>query len=109
MALAVASTVVLIRVLSTADLLHSPQGHLAVGWLIVEDLFTVILLVLIPIWAKDADRDRLGRGPPQWVERRSGGPGLAVLKLTALVAILLLAVFRVVPRVMTHVARLRSP
>ena len=49
MAMAVASTVVLMRVLMDADELNSPQGHVAVGWLLVEDVLTVIVLVLIPV------------------------------------------------------------
>ena len=49
MALAVASTVVLIRVLSDHRDLHTPTGHIAVGWLVVEDLFTVLALVLLPV------------------------------------------------------------
>ena len=48
MALAVASTVVLIRVLSDNNDLHTQAGHIAVGWLVVEDLFTVVVLVLLP-------------------------------------------------------------
>ena len=48
MALSVASTVVLMRVLADNDDLHTPAGHIAVGWLVVEDLFTVIVLVLLP-------------------------------------------------------------
>jgi CPA2 family monovalent cation:H+ antiporter-2 len=48
MAMAVASTVVLMRVLMDADMLNSAPGHVAVGWLLVEDVFTVIVLVLIP-------------------------------------------------------------
>jgi CPA2 family monovalent cation:H+ antiporter-2 len=48
MALAVASTVVLIRILSDNRDLHTPTGHIAVGWLVVEDLFTVVALVLLP-------------------------------------------------------------
>src|SRR3954452_24071094 len=48
MAMAVASTVVLMRVLMDNRVLDTPHGHVAVGWLIVEDLFTVIVLVLIP-------------------------------------------------------------
>src|SRR5687768_13871237 len=48
MALSVASTVVLIRVLSDNNDLHTPSGHIAVGWLVVEDLFTVLVLVLLP-------------------------------------------------------------
>src|SRR4029450_5358712 len=48
MALAVASTVVLLRVLADNGLLDSTAGHVAVGWLIVEDVLTVVVLVLIP-------------------------------------------------------------
>jgi CPA2 family monovalent cation:H+ antiporter-2 len=48
LSLAVASTVVLVRVLADNRELHTSAGHIAVGWLVVEDLFTVILLVLLP-------------------------------------------------------------
>ena len=48
MALSVASTVVLVRVLADNNDLHTPAGHIAVGWLVVEDLFTVVALVLLP-------------------------------------------------------------
>ena len=50
LALSVASTVVLVRVLSDNRDLHTPTGHIAVGWLVVEDLFTVLVLV----WATSA-------------------------------------------------------
>jgi monovalent cation:H+ antiporter-2, CPA2 family len=48
LALSVASTVVLTRVLVDNNELHTPTGHIAVGWLVVEDLFTVLVLVLLP-------------------------------------------------------------
>jgi monovalent cation:H+ antiporter-2, CPA2 family len=48
LAIGVASTVVLVRVLSDQNLLHTPQGHIAVGWLIVEDILTVAVLILLP-------------------------------------------------------------
>ena len=48
MGLAVASTVVLLRVLSDNNVLDTVHGHVAVGWLIVEDIFTVLILVLLP-------------------------------------------------------------
>jgi monovalent cation:H+ antiporter-2, CPA2 family len=48
-ALSVASTVVLIRVLSDHRDLHTPTGHIAVGWLVVEDIFTVLALVVLPV------------------------------------------------------------
>jgi len=48
LSLSVASTVVLLRALEERDLLDSLNGRIAVGWLIVEDLVTVLLLVLLP-------------------------------------------------------------
>ncbi|MBX3359477.1 MAG: cation:proton antiporter [Phycisphaeraceae bacterium] len=109
MAMAVASTVVLMRVLMDADVLNSPQGHVAVGWLIVEDIFTVVLLVLIPVLGKGlvdgADAAAAGETAPPalWVTL-----GLAMLKLGALVAIVLFGGSRVIPWVLVRVARLRS-
>jgi CPA2 family monovalent cation:H+ antiporter-2 len=47
----VASTVVLVRMLSDNRLLNTLQGHIAVGWLVVEDIFTVIILILLPTFA----------------------------------------------------------
>lgn len=105
MAMAVASTVVLMRVLMDADMLNTPQGHAAVGWLIVEDIFTVILLVLIPVLGTSG-----GAGSGAAEEARAFLPavGLALLKLAALVMIVLVAGRRIVPWVLSRVARLRS-
>ena len=51
LALSVASTVVLLRALETQGLLNSLSGRIAVGWLVVEDLFTVLMLVMLPALA----------------------------------------------------------
>ncbi len=48
LALSVASTVVLLRALEDHGTLESVNGHIAVGWLVVEDLVTVLVLVLLP-------------------------------------------------------------
>ncbi|HBZ29383.1 MAG TPA: sodium:proton antiporter, partial [Nitrosomonas nitrosa] len=48
LALSVASTVVLLRALEQRGLLKSINGRIAVGWLIVEDLVVVLVLVLLP-------------------------------------------------------------
>lgn len=48
LALSVASTVVLLRALESRGLLDSVNGRIAVGWLIVEDLAMVLVLVLLP-------------------------------------------------------------
>jgi CPA2 family monovalent cation:H+ antiporter-2 len=88
LAVSVASTVVLVRVLSDNNDLHTPAGHVAVGWLVVEDLFTVVVLVLLPAL--------FGAGP--------AGPGrlplalgLAALKIGALVALVFLVGGRLIP------------
>ena len=105
MAMAVASTVVLLRVLSDRGLLASSHGHVAIGWLIVEDILTVLALVMVPLLAvglsPDADPAAQGLGGLATL-------GWALLKLAALVAIVLLAGSRVVPWMLTQVARLRS-
>lgn len=48
LAIGVASTVVLVRVLSDNHLLNTRQGHIAIGWLVVEDILTVMVLILLP-------------------------------------------------------------
>ncbi|MDB5839735.1 MAG: sodium:proton antiporter [Herminiimonas sp.] len=48
LALSVASTVVLLRALEDRGILDSINGRIAVGWLVVEDLVTVLVLVLLP-------------------------------------------------------------
>jgi CPA2 family monovalent cation:H+ antiporter-2 len=48
LALSVASTVVLLRALDSRGLLETVNGRIAVGWLVVEDLVTVVVLVLLP-------------------------------------------------------------
>jgi CPA2 family monovalent cation:H+ antiporter-2 len=97
-ALSVASTVVLIRVLADNNALHTPTGHIAVGWLVVEDLFTVLALVVLPIVF----------GP----EQATGGLGVALLltgaKVGALVAFIAVAGTRIIPRILDHVAGTHS-
>ena len=97
MALAVASTVVLVRVLSDANDLHTQAGHIAVGWLVVEDLFTVIALVLIPALFGTTD------GTPLWWALT-----LTAIKVSALVAFTAFVGTRVIPRVLDYVADTRS-
>ncbi len=51
LALSVASTVVLVRALTDRKELDSDPGRIAVGWVIVEDLLTILILVLLPAMA----------------------------------------------------------
>jgi CPA2 family monovalent cation:H+ antiporter-2 len=48
LSLSVASTVVLLKALESRGVLETVNGHIAVGWLVVEDLVTVLVLVLLP-------------------------------------------------------------
>ncbi len=99
LAVAVASTVVLLRILADNHNLHTPTGHIAVGWLVVEDVFTVVVLVLLPAVF----------GP------RAGGllqlplaVGIALLKIGALVAFTLIGGSRLIPWLLRKVAATRS-
>ena len=97
MALAVASTVVLIRMLQQEDRLGSRDGHVAVGWLIVEDLFTVVALVVLPALAAGTDASQTG------IEIV-----LAIGKAAVFAALVWLAGTRLVAPVMERIARTRS-
>jgi monovalent cation:H+ antiporter-2, CPA2 family len=105
MAMAVASTVVLLRVLLDRNMLGTVHGHVAVGWLIVEDIMTVLLLVMVPLFAIDES----GSPTAAAADSALATAGWAVLKLVALVAIVLLAGSRIVPWILAQVAKLRSP
>ena len=103
LALAVASTVVLIRCLSDNDMLDTPHGHVAVGWLIVEDIFTVLVLVLLPVIPM-----AFSAGSGQETVNVLSALGMAVAKLTALWILILPVGGRIIPWLLSHVARSRS-
>jgi CPA2 family monovalent cation:H+ antiporter-2 len=98
MALAVASTVVLMRMLVAQDRLSTRDGHVAVGWLIVEDLFTVVALVMLPALAVE-------RSDPAGM---AGALGLALGKAAVFAALVWAVGSRLVAPVMERIARTRS-
>lgn len=101
LALSVASTVVLLRALEERHALHSIDGHIAVGWLIVEDLAIVLALVLIPALAPNAGAA---------VEESSLVVSLlmALCKLVLFAAFMLVVGKRILPWVLGIVAQTRS-
>lgn len=109
LALSVASTVVLLRALETRNILHSDNGRIAVGWLIVEDLVMVLALVLLPALA-----GLLGEHPPGAVETVTPPANLAITlgltlaEVTVFVAFMLLIGRRVFPWLMEQVERTGS-
>src|SRR6185436_3567459 len=64
LALSVASTVVLLRALEDRGVLDSINGRIAVGWLVVEDLVTVLVLVLLPAVAGSLGGTGAGHAAP---------------------------------------------
>ncbi|WP_437987105.1 cation:proton antiporter [Sorangium sp. So ce117] len=99
-AISVASTVVLTRVLSDNDVLHTPAGHLAIGWLVLEDVFTVLVLVLLPAVMGEA----AGAG----AAGVAVSVGIAVLKLSGLVAFIFIVGQRFIPALLGYVAKTGS-
>jgi CPA2 family monovalent cation:H+ antiporter-2 len=98
MALSVASTVVLVRVLADNNDLHTPAGHIAIGWLVVEDLFTVVALVLLPAFFGAASTET-----PLWIAL-----AVTAMKVTGLVVFTAVVGTRVIPRVLDYVSNTRS-
>jgi len=97
LAVSVASTVVLMRALLDHGILDTPEGHTAVGWLVVQDIVTVLVLVLLPALAASDGTSNLGQTIL-----------VAVAKLALLMGIVVLAGARFVPWLLLRVARLRS-
>lgn len=92
MAISVASTVVLTRVLADNHDLHTTTGHVALGWLVVEDIFTILLLVLLP--------SVLTPGGEFW-----SALGLTLLKLAGLSVFTLVVGQKLIPLFLGYVAR----
>jgi CPA2 family monovalent cation:H+ antiporter-2 len=95
LAVSVASTVVLTRVLMDNNDLHTPAGHIAVGWLVVEDLFTVVVLVLLPAL--------MGNQAPG-AFALAAALGLAAVKIAALVALTFVLGSRLIPWLLDRAA-----
>lgn len=96
-AISVASTVVLVRVLADNHALHTRVGHVAVGWLVVEDLLTVVALVVLPA--------ALGSGA---TESLPVAVGTGLLKIVVLVALLSVVGGRLLPLLLERIAATRS-
>jgi CPA2 family monovalent cation:H+ antiporter-2 len=95
--LSVASTVVLIRVLSDHKQLHTSAGHIAVGWLVVEDVFTVVVLVILPALKGGTSGATI-----------AASLAVTLLKVGGLIAVAAVIGRRVIPVVLDRVAATRS-
>ena len=96
-AISVASTVVLLRGLMDNGLLETRHGRVAVGWLVLEDIATVIILVLLPAFGATSE----------------GAAGLssaaaAIGKAAAFIGLMLVLGNRIVPWVLAQIVHTRS-
>ena len=96
LAISIASTVVLLRGLMDNGLLNTPHGQAAIGWVIVEDLATVLILVLMPSLVNTSDGF-------DWRQL-----GLTLLKAAGFVILVLFAGTRLIPWVLMRIAHTRS-
>ncbi|MRW91142.1 Kef family K(+) transporter [Duganella sp. FT80W] len=110
LALSVASTVVLLRALEERGILDTFNGRIAVGWLVVEDLVTVLVLVLLPALAGS-----LGGVAPDAAHGGHGGDSSlwATLALTlgqvgAFIVLMLVVGRKLFPWILWQVARTGS-
>ena len=103
LSLSVASTVVLIKALEAQGQSDSPDSRIAIGWLVVEDLAMVLVLVLLPALAPLLGAAPSGAAPDV---------GLRLLRtlaeVGAFVAFMLIVGRRLFPRLLWHVARTGS-
>jgi len=100
--LSVASTVVLMRAMQERRLLDTERGHIAVGWLIVEDIATVLVLVLLPALA---DGFNGGGGSASQI---AIALGITLGKVAVFVALMLIVGRRVIPIILHYIAHTGS-
>lgn len=99
MAVSVASTVVMALVLAERHDLHSPIGHIAFGWTVVEDILTVIMMLMLPIlFSPGGD---IGKHPLHVL-------GLTAVKITGLLAAVVLLGKWAIPWALEKIEKTRS-
>ena len=100
--LSVASTVVVMRALQDRRLVESDRGRIAIGWLVVQDLLTVLVLVLLPALA---GLIKGGAVEPMLLIRELG---LTFGKLALFAVLMLVIGRRVIPAVLHYIAHTGS-
>ncbi|MCL4805952.1 MAG: cation:proton antiporter [Anaerolineae bacterium] len=95
LSISVASTVVLLRGLSDNGLVTTAHGRVAIGWLVFEDLATIVILVLMPVMVTDSGNPLLSIG---W----------ALLKTVLFVVLMLVVGTRLLSWLLTQIAYTRS-
>ena len=105
--LSVASTVVLLRALESRGMLDTVNGRIAVGWLIVEDLVTVLVLVLLPAFAASLGGG-LGASSTEAEQNLLRTVGFTVGRIGLFIALMLVVGKRVFPWILWQIAHAGS-
>ena len=104
LALSCASTVVLLKALESRGILESMNGKIAVGWLVVEDLVTVLVLVLMPpLAAILGGVTTEATSTPLWQTI-----SFTLLQVTGFIVLMLVVGKRLLPWILWHVAKTGS-
>lgn len=101
LSLSVASTVVLLRALEERGALESINGHIAVGWLLVEDLAMIVVLVLLPpfsFWLRGSAVEVDNALPFGMIL------AITLAKVVAFIVLMLLVGKRIFPKILWHIA-----
>jgi len=101
--LSVASTVVLLKALESRGLIDTVNGRIAIGWLVVEDLVMVLVLVLLPAFAgmlSDKPAEAGAATQSVWLT-----VAVTLAKVMAFIASMLIVGRRVLPKLLSWVAR----
>jgi CPA2 family monovalent cation:H+ antiporter-2 len=106
LSLSVASTVVLLRALESRGALDSSDGRIAIGWLIVEDLVTVLAVVMLPALAPLLGGEPAAGAPVE--QSLLATFAITVAKVAVFGAVMLIVGGRVVPWLLGKVVRTGS-
>jgi CPA2 family monovalent cation:H+ antiporter-2 len=107
-ALSIASTVVMTRALQERRLVESDRGRIAVGWLVVQDLITVIILVLLPTLAPALHDGGLANGRTLATGALIASLAFTLAKLAAFFLVMWIVGRRVIPWILHYVAHTGS-
>jgi len=108
LALSVASTVVLLKALEERDILETLNGRIAVGWLVVEDLAMILVLVLLPSFAAWTGTHENAVSAQATGQTLPVTIALALGRVAVFIALMLLVGRRLFPWLLWQVARIGS-
>lgn len=109
LSLSCASTVVLLKALDSKGILGTMDGQISVGWLVVEDIMTVVLLVLLPPLALvlggsgEATAEAAASSQPLWLIFL-----MTLGRVAAFIAVMLVFGKRILPWLLWQVAKTGS-